>query len=75
MGAQLRAGDVTTAAESITSYARYCELNDAGRFADAASVLREIEDYNHCDCRSTRELRNWLMLRAYESGVVPVDAQ
>ena len=26
MGAQLRAGDVTTAAESITSYARYCEL-------------------------------------------------
>jgi uncharacterized protein len=75
MGAQLRAGDVTTAAESITSYARYCELNDAGRFADAASVLREIEDYNHYDCRSTRELRNWLMLRAYESGVVPVGAQ
>ncbi len=75
MGAQLRTGDVTTAAESITSYARYCELRDGERFDDAASVLKEIEDYNHYDCRSTRELRNWLMLRAYESGVVPVGAQ
>lgn len=75
MGAQLRAGDVTTAAESITSYARYCELRAAGRHDDAASVLKEIEDYNHYDCRSTRELRNWLMLRAYESGVVPIGAQ
>lgn len=75
MGAQLRAGDVTTAAESITSYARYCELRAAGRSDDAASVLKEIEDYNHYDCRSTRALRNWLMLRAYESGVIPVGAQ
>jgi predicted RecB family nuclease len=75
MGSQLRAGDVTTAAESITSYARYCELRAAGEFDDAASVLKEIEDYNHYDCLSTRELRNWLMLRAYESGVVPVGAQ
>ena len=75
MGAQLRAGDVTTAAESITSYARYCELRGAAQFDDAASVLKEIEDHNHYDCRSTRELRNWLMLRAYESGVVPIGAQ
>jgi predicted RecB family nuclease len=75
MGAQLRVGDVTTAAESITSYARYCELQAAGRSDEAASVLKEIEDYNHYDCRSTRGLRNWLMLRAYESGVVPVGAQ
>ncbi|MGO9154764.1 TM0106 family RecB-like putative nuclease [Mycobacterium sp.] len=75
MGAQLRVGDVTTATDSITSYARYCELQAAGRFDDAASVLKEIEDYNHYDCLSTRELRNWLMLRAYESGVVPIGAQ
>ena len=75
MGAQLRAGDVTTAADSITCYARYCELRAAGRCDEAASVLKEIEDYNHYDCRSTRELRNWLMLRAYESGVVPIGAQ
>ncbi len=75
MGAQLRAGEVTTAADSITSYARYCQLRAAGEHDDAASVLKEIEDYNHYDCRSTRELRNWLMLRAYESGVVPIGAQ
>jgi uncharacterized protein len=75
MGAQLRAGDVTTATGSITSYARYCELQADGRRDEAASVLKEIEDYNHYDCRSTQELRNWLMLRAYESGVVPVGAQ
>ena len=75
MGAQLRSGGVTTAADSITSYARYCDLQAAGRCDEAASVLKEIEDYNHYDCRSTRELRNWLLLRAYESGVVPVGAQ
>ncbi|OBH10459.1 TM0106 family RecB-like putative nuclease [Mycobacterium sp. E1747] len=75
MGAQLRSGDVTTATGSITSYARYCELQADGHGDDAASVLKEIEDYNHYDCRSTQELRNWLMLRAYESGVVPVGAQ
>jgi predicted RecB family nuclease len=75
MGSQLRDGDVTTATDSITSYARYCELQDAGRVEEAATVLKEIEDYNHYDCRSTRELRNWLLLRAYESGVIPVGAQ
>lgn len=75
MGAQLRAGDVTTATGSIDSYARYCDLQAAGRCDDAASVLKQIEDYNHYDCRSTQELRNWLMLRAYESGVVPLGAQ
>ena len=75
MGTQLRVGDVTTATGSITSYARYCELRADGRCDEAAYVLKEIEDYNHYDCRSTQELRNWLMLRAYESGVVPVGAQ
>ncbi|WP_297792703.1 TM0106 family RecB-like putative nuclease [Mycobacterium sp.] len=75
MGNQLRAGDLTTATGSITSYARYCDLRAEGRGDEASSVLKEIEDYNHYDCRSTQELRNWLMLRAYESGVVPIGAQ
>ena len=75
MGAQLRAGDVTTATDSIASYERYCELQANGHRDDAASLLKEIEDYNLYDCRSTRELRNWLLLRAYESGIVPVGAQ
>lgn len=75
MGTQLRSGDVTTATDSITSYAKSCELRDAGRADEAETVLKEIEDYNHYDCRSTQELRNWLLVRAWESGVTPVGAQ
>ncbi len=69
MGDELRVGDVTTAADSITQYARYCALRDAGRDEDAVGVLKEIEDYNHYDCTSTRKLRDWLMLRSFENGV------
>ncbi|RFD26772.1 nuclease [Mycobacterium uberis] len=75
MGAQLRAGDVTTAADSITGYGWYCELRTAGRSDEAETVLKEIENYNHYDCRSTRELRNWLLLRAHEAGIIPTGAQ
>ena len=71
MGNELRSGEVTTAADSITQYARYCALRDEGRTDEAASVLKEIEDYNVYDCRSTRRLRDWLMARAIESGVPP----
>ena len=52
-------------------YARYCALRDEGRADEAATVLKEIEDYNRYDCRSTRRLRDWLMARAIESGVPP----
>ncbi len=75
MGTQLRAGEVTTATDSITSYAKYCELQAAGRADEAATLLKEIEDYNRYDCRSTQELRNWLLVRAWESGVTPIGAQ
>ena len=50
---------------------------DTARYATRAapkrprSVLKEIEDYNVYDCRSTRRLRDWLMARAIESGVPP----
>jgi predicted RecB family nuclease len=75
MGSQLRSGDVTTAADSITQYARYSELRGNGTVDEAATVLKEIEDYNHYDCTSTRELRNWLLMRAYENSVIPLGAQ
>jgi uncharacterized protein len=75
MGTQLRSGDVTTATDSITSYARYCELVAGGRAEDAATVLKEIEEYNHYDCLSTRKLRDWLVIRAWESGVTPIGVQ
>ncbi len=71
MGNELRSGEVTTATASITEYARYCALRDDGRADDAATVLKEIEDYNRYDCRSTRRLRDWLVARAIESGVPP----
>lgn len=75
MGAHLRSGEVTTAAASINSYARYCELLAEGNSDDAATVLKQIEEYNHYDCVSTRELRDWLLLRAWETGVTPVGVQ
>ncbi|WP_375487291.1 TM0106 family RecB-like putative nuclease [uncultured Mycobacterium sp.] len=75
MGAELRSGDVTTAADSISQYARYCELRDSERGEEASAVLHEIEDYNRYDCRSTRALRDWLLMRAFEWGVTPIGAQ
>jgi predicted RecB family nuclease len=75
MGADLRTGEVTTAADSITGYARYCELRDDGRTDEAAVLLKEIEEYNRYDCRSTRKLRDWLLARAFESGVAPMGPQ
>lgn len=71
MGNELRSGEVTTATDSITQYARYCALRDDGHADEAAEVLKQIEDYNRYDCRSTRRLRDWLMARAIESGVPP----
>ncbi|WP_319437635.1 TM0106 family RecB-like putative nuclease [Mycobacterium sp. RTGN5] len=75
MDAELRTGDVTTATDSITMYARYCELLADGNNDEAATVLKEIEDYNHYDCRSTRKLRDWLLHRAFEAGVPPLGMQ
>ncbi|WP_113963799.1 TM0106 family RecB-like putative nuclease [Mycobacterium shimoidei] len=70
-----RAGDVTTAADSITQYARFCALRSDGRHDDAAMALKEIEEYNHHDCRSTRALRDWLLMRAFEASITPIGAQ
>jgi predicted RecB family nuclease len=75
LGSGFRCGEVTTATDSITQYARFCDLRDAGRTEEAAAILKEIEDYNQSDCRSTRALRDWLLLRAFECGVTPLGAQ
>jgi uncharacterized protein len=75
MDAEHRVGDVTTAADSITMYARYCELVADGNDDEAAAVLKQIEEYNLYDCRSTRKLRDWLLHRAFEAGVPPLGMQ
>ncbi|SKV63413.1 recombinase B [Mycobacteroides abscessus subsp. massiliense] len=63
-----RSGDVTTAVDSINEYARYCALRDSGDPA-AQEVLDSIAEYNRYDCASTRKLRDWLLVRAFEHGI------
>ena len=75
MGAELRTGDVTTAADSINAYANYCGLRADGRGDEAEIALKEIEEYNRYDCRSTHRLRDWLITIAIESGVPPLGPQ
>ena len=43
MGAELRTGDVTTAADSINAYARYCDLRTEGHSHEAAIALKQTE--------------------------------
>ncbi|MCX9154604.1 TM0106 family RecB-like putative nuclease [Niveibacterium sp. 24ML] len=49
-----RTGDVKNAGASIVFYERWKETGDT-------QLLKEIEDYNHDDVRSTYELRQWLL--------------
>lgn len=63
-----RSGEVTTAVDSINEYARYCALRDSGDPA-AQEVLESIAEYNRYDCASTRKLRDWLLVRAFEHGI------
>ncbi|WP_083407795.1 TM0106 family RecB-like putative nuclease [Mycolicibacterium rutilum] len=75
MGNELRKGEVTTATESITQYGQFCELRAEGRDDDAATLLKQVEDYNRYDCRSTHRLRDWLVKIAIESSVPPLGPQ
>lgn len=61
MGAQTRAGAVTTATDSITQYAEACDLRDAGNETGWQARLDEIGEYNRYDCESTLRLRDWLL--------------
>lgn len=51
---EARAGDVTTAGDSIVMYERWRRLGDQ-------SILDEIAAYNKLDCRSTLRCRDWLL--------------
>ena len=70
MGTRGRTG-VATAADSITEYVRSRDLLDSGDTDAAARVLAEIATYNEYDCISTLALRDWLLARAAENGIVP----
>ncbi|GAA3765519.1 TM0106 family RecB-like putative nuclease [Microbacterium kribbense] len=71
MGAEVRTSDVQRGDDSIVKYVQARALQDAGEDAAARSVLDDLADYNRYDCVSTRRLRNWLVERARESGLVP----
>lgn len=60
---------VTNAADSVVEYANYCDLVAEGRDAEAKIKLKQIEDYNAYDCRSTLALREWLREQANLAGV------
>lgn len=71
MGNNLRSGDVTDAGASVVAYADFCEARDNGLDDLAAEILAGISDYNHYDCVSTLELRNWLLGLARQRGIEP----
>ena len=74
MGSELRVGEVTNAADSITEYADARELGASGDLAAQQHKLDEIADYNRYDCVSTLRLRDWMLRLARESGIRPLDA-
>jgi len=64
-----RQAAVSSATDSISEYARYCALRASGRAKEAAQVLNSIAEYNKLDCRSTCELGDWPLMRAFEHGI------
>jgi uncharacterized protein len=72
MGDELRNKEgVTNAADSITEYADARDLIANGNTTDGQRKLDEIADYNRYDCVSTLRLRDWLLARGRENGVLP----
>ncbi|PWC06543.1 TM0106 family RecB-like putative nuclease [Mycetocola zhujimingii] len=72
MGDEIRNQDgVTNAADSITEYADAQHLIATGDAVAGQKKLDEIADYNRYDCVSTVRLRNWLIERARENGILP----
>jgi predicted RecB family nuclease len=51
---RVRDGEVKTAGRSVVAYERWRETGEQ-------QILDEIEDYNRVDCKSTEELRDWLV--------------
>ncbi|MEO8529482.1 MAG: AAA domain-containing protein, partial [Pseudolysinimonas sp.] len=75
MGAEGRTGDLKKGDESIQFYVDYTEFRDAGETDAAQAKLQQIADYNEYDCVSTHRLRDWLLARAHENGIIPVSTR
>ena len=70
---EVRTG-VANAADSVVEYANYCELVANHKFDEAKEKLKDIEQYNAYDCRSTLALRAWLVELACKNGVQLIGA-
>lgn len=71
MGDEVRTSDVQRGDDSIVRYVEARALADDGDTAGAEAILADLADYNRYDCVSTRRLRDWLVDRAREAGLVP----
>jgi uncharacterized protein len=71
MGDEVRTSDVQRGDDSIVKYVEARALADDGDTAGAEAILADLADYNRYDCVSTRRLRDWLVDRAREAGLVP----
>ncbi|WEG09607.1 TM0106 family RecB-like putative nuclease [Microbacterium horticulturae] len=71
MGDEVRTSDVQRGDDSIVKYVQARALCDAAEDAAAQAVFDDLADYNRYDCVSTRRLRDWLVDRAREAGLVP----
>jgi uncharacterized protein len=69
MGEQRDQDGVTSGGASILAYQQYRELRKTDPAA-AEKQLDDLEDYNRYDCLSTLRLRDWLMQRAGDAGVL-----
>lgn len=56
-----REEQVATAVDSIVQYERWCETGEQ-------AILDAIRDYNEVDCRSTKQLRDWLVSEVRPTG-------
>ncbi|PWJ24369.1 uncharacterized protein ATK17_0459 [Branchiibius hedensis] len=71
MGDQLRDADGVTAGDaSIVAFHEFLQKTSDGDVAGAERIRSDLADYNGYDCLSTLRLRDWLLARAPEAGVV-----
>ncbi|MFG6402072.1 TM0106 family RecB-like putative nuclease [Microbacterium sp. P04] len=71
MGEEVRTSDVQRGDDSIVRYVEARALAEDGDSVASEVVLADLADYNRYDCVSTRRLRDWLVDRAREAGLVP----
>jgi len=62
--------EVATSIGSVVHYARWIDSGESKNW-QASPILKGIRDYNEDDCRSTKELADWLRDLASRHGFAP----